>query len=367
MFTAKTLAAASAVAFFAAAPVPASAQNVLFMVDFSGSMNRQVDGRPMISVAKEIFRSTLREMPQPAKVGLMLYGHRRARDCKDIEIVAPVGRYPASALGGSIEDLQAKGETPIATSLMQAAGAFSGLKGEKNSVVLITDGKEECNGDPCSAASALAGAGLDVNVHVVGFRLTAEQKRDVACISELTGGTYHDAQNASGLKAALASVSQVVQVTPPPAPQAPVVAPKAERFNLISQKNGGEVLISGGPAWTGINDDLLKHLSMFRANEEVVFGFASDRTANIDTFAIYIPEKTSFNPKEMELFVGDEGPSGAFRSLGVINPLDARVRDGWQEFRLPPQTTGKFFKVKLVSGQGSMMYLYEMRLYGTLQ
>ena len=39
--------------------LPANAENVLFIIDFSGSMKRAVDGRPMIAIAKDVFRITL--------------------------------------------------------------------------------------------------------------------------------------------------------------------------------------------------------------------------------------------------------------------------------------------------------------------
>lgn len=362
------LSSLSVAACLAAFSLPAAAQNVLFTVDFSGSMNRPLDGRPMIAIAKEVFRNTLNEISPQAKVGLMLYGHRRAKDCRDIELVARIGQYPASSLAGAIDAVPAKGETPIATALMQAADAFSSFKGQKNSLVLITDGKEECNGDPCAAASALVQAGLDVKVHVVGFRLTAEQQRDISCISSLTGGRYFDAQDSSGLNSALASVRQVVmQAPPPPPPPAPVVQVQAkpDRVNLLSQKNGGEVLLSPQPAWQKINDDNLAQLYWFKEGEEVVFGFNGGSAAIFDTFAIYIPTQGTRNPKEIELSVGDDGPTGAFRSLGIVQPVNGRMRDGWQEFKTP-ETTGKFLKVKLVSSQGNSMELYEMRLFGAL-
>src|SRR3954453_2387156 len=74
-----------------AAPSTVSAQNVLFIVDFSGSMNQKVGDRPKIAIAKEVFRNTVSEMPSNARIGLMLYGHRRAGDCKDIELISDVG------------------------------------------------------------------------------------------------------------------------------------------------------------------------------------------------------------------------------------------------------------------------------------
>jgi von Willebrand factor type A domain/Sad1 / UNC-like C-terminal len=359
-----------AVLAFTFKPLPLSAQNVLFIVDFSGSMKRMVGGRPMITVAKEVFRNTLQDIPPSTKVALMLYGHRRAKDCRDIELVSRLGQQPALALADQIDKLEAKGETPIATSLLQAVGVFSGQKGEKNSVVLITDGKEECNGDPCAAASTLAAAGLDVNVHVVGFRLSEEQRQSVACISANTGGRYFDAQDASALKSALVSVREsVAQVAPSPVPPPAPPPPKQERLNLLATRNGGEIIVSPHERWTGSNDDRLDRVGSdpryaFKPGDEAAYGFRAGSAASLEAFAIYVPATSSSTPKEIELFAGDDGPGGPFRAIGVMTILNAKLRDGWQEFKLPAGTTAKYFKVRLVSSHGDGMEIYEFRLYG---
>src|SRR5262249_25052485 len=207
-------------------PTSSRAQNVLFIIDFSGSMNEKAGDRSKVDIAKEVFRNTVRELPPTTKVGLMLYGHRRAKDCRDIELVADLGKQSAQSLADRVDKTQAKGETPIAAALLQSVPVFLGREGQNNSIVLITDGREECNGDPCSAAELLGTVGLDVKAHVVGFRLTATQRAAVECISKISGGRYFDAQNAGALKSALAQVREtVVQAPPPPPPQTVVQAP----------------------------------------------------------------------------------------------------------------------------------------------
>ena len=46
--------------------------------------------------------------------------------------------------------IRAKGTTPIAKSLEEAAADFP-IDNSRNIVILITDGKEECGMDPCVA------------------------------------------------------------------------------------------------------------------------------------------------------------------------------------------------------------------------
>lgn len=72
--------------------------------------------------------------------------------------------------------------------------------------MLITDGKEECGGDPAATAADLVHRGLDIQVNVVGFGLADEKtKRDMEKIAEITGGAFFDAQDRETLLEALQS------------------------------------------------------------------------------------------------------------------------------------------------------------------
>ena len=200
-------------AAFAAGATPAHAEtNVLFIFDSSGSMKKKVDnGEARMTVAKRAMAQALKDMPAGVRVGLLLYGHRKAKDCTDIELKSPIGADDAAAIARIVGDLKPKGETPIAAALEQAIRSFAALKGQSNRVVLVTDGIEECGGDVCAAAQTVADAGLDLRVDVVGFTLTEKQAQTIRCIPEKTGGKYYEASNATGLTAAFNEVTQQVQ------------------------------------------------------------------------------------------------------------------------------------------------------------
>jgi hypothetical protein len=199
--------------------VPAQAEsNLLFIFDASGSMKKTIDsGETRLAVAKRAMQDALGRMPTDVRLGLLLYGHRRGKDCTDIELVSPIGADPAAALASRIAALDGKGETPIAESLRQAMRSFAPLEAQSNRVVLVTDGIEECGGDPCAAAAEVAAAGVNLKVDVIGFTLDEQQRRTVQCITEATGGTYYDAQDRQTLASAFTQVEQVVMAEPEPA------------------------------------------------------------------------------------------------------------------------------------------------------
>src|SRR5579885_1983927 len=97
----------------ALAPAATAATNVLFILDSSGSMWEKVDGTPKTVTAKRVLGETLGSLPADARVGLMTYGHRRKGDCRDIEILSPIGAESRAAIAKKVNALKPKGETPI--------------------------------------------------------------------------------------------------------------------------------------------------------------------------------------------------------------------------------------------------------------
>jgi len=342
---------------------PAVAQtNVLFVFDASGSMKRDAGaGENRMVVAKRAIGDTLRSMPASARLGLMVYGHRRSKDCADIELVSPIASEDAEALARYVGALDARGETPIAEALLRAGKSFAAFQGQSNRIVLVTDGIEECRGDPCAAARTLAGLGVDLKVDVVGFTLSDAQRKLIQCVPDITGGRYYDARDSGALRNALAQVRETV--AKPPAPP--------ERFNLLSPKNGGAVLVAPNDAWQAAADEKEAVVSPYalRTGQDGVFGFRDDRPAKFDTFAVLVSAAKGRNVKEVELLASDEGPTGQFRAIATCTFQNAKLlRSPYQECKFDP-VTARFLKVKIVSAHdgGNYFDIEEWRLFGELQ
>ncbi|MBN9009154.1 MAG: hypothetical protein J0H63_03140, partial [Rhizobiales bacterium] len=165
------------------------------------------------------------------ELGLMAYGHREKGSCDDIELMVPPAAETADAISLAADTLQPKGKTPLSAAVKLAAEDLKYTE-EKATVILITDGLETCDADPCALGTALKQSGIDLTVHVVGFGLTADEGKQVACLAENTGGEYFQASNATGLVEALTkTVAQVAEPAPPPEP-APAPAPAVSDKNL---------------------------------------------------------------------------------------------------------------------------------------
>lgn len=209
-----------------AAPT-AAAERVMVVLDGSGSMWGQIEGEAKISIARRVLSEVLGSVGDDIELGLMAYGHRREGDCSDIELIVPPGPGNGPAIGAAAEAISPLGKTPLTESVRQAAEALS-YADERATVILITDGIETCEADPCALADELAATGVDFRTHVVGFGLSPEEGRQVACLAERTGGLYLPADDAEGLQtvlsetvAAIAEAEQEpVEAMPEPAPEA---------------------------------------------------------------------------------------------------------------------------------------------------
>lgn len=198
-----------------------SSQGLVFILDCSGSMWGRVDGTPKIVIAKAILQDLVQDVPPDTAMGLMAYGHRKKGQCSDIEMVAPLGSTPQE-MSGVLQRLTARGMTPLSDSLVQAGALLTGRPGPAT-VVLISDGIETCDGDPCKTAGSIKEKGLEVVIHVVGFDVDENAAAQLACIAHAGGGRFFRADSVEELKTALGQVREsVVENKPLPEP------PKAE-------------------------------------------------------------------------------------------------------------------------------------------
>lgn len=186
----------------------ASQQPVVVVVtDFSGSMNEKdadSKGTTRIAAAKTAVKGLLAETPKDSRLGLVVYGARND-SCDDIQTLNKVGAFDAAALGKQVDGLQAKGNTPIGPALKHAAKELEGIEGPK-SMVLVSDGEPNCEPPPaCDVAKELAGQGIDLTVHTIGFKISgnAKAKETLRCIAEATGGSYTDVDDAGSLQEAM--------------------------------------------------------------------------------------------------------------------------------------------------------------------
>src|SRR3972149_8989896 len=199
--------------FFANFPQRAFAQErppdaIYIIFDASGSMwGKLPDKTTKIDVAKNALQDFVVGDFEGYELAFRVYGHRQKEDCSDSQLVITFGAAikVVSELRDFMKTVNPLGKTPITYSLREALKDFGDRRGE---IILITDGIETCEEDPCALVQEWKEKDVKIKVHVVGFGLDEKAKEAMKCISEAAGTEHHDASSASELREELTKIQE---------------------------------------------------------------------------------------------------------------------------------------------------------------
>jgi len=198
-------------AAYAATGNPGDASRMMLVLDASGSMAEPASGGgTKIAAAKSALGTVIDQLPDPAEVGLRVYGSQvysrtDPGACTDSELVVPPGTGNRDDLRAAVDSYEPYGETPIGHALREA-GDDLGSEGQR-SIVLVSDGEPTCPPDPCQVAAELAKKGVDVRVDVVGLDVDGPAEQALRCIADKGKGTYYDVTSAEELVQALQTLA----------------------------------------------------------------------------------------------------------------------------------------------------------------
>ena len=163
----------------------AAPSDILFVLDGSGSMWGQIQGEAKIATAKTTMVQLMDDVPTEARVGLMTYGTTSKTSCTDVSVLNTLGSS-RDDIKTSINGLKPLGKTPIQRSLIEGIAVLSKAEPSdvQKSLVLVSDGIETCDGDPCAVAASSQFVGVDMKIHVVGFNVDAEARAQLECIAD---------------------------------------------------------------------------------------------------------------------------------------------------------------------------------------
>lgn len=191
--------------------------DAMIVFDGSGSMaemgHNHID-EPRIFDARRAMQEVIPEIASERKLGLVIYGPGGADSCSGVDVrFAPI-ENASSRILNDVNAVEPEGETPLTEAVKRAAELLQ-EDGDGGVVVLVTDGKETCEGAPCQLAAKLAGEG--VTLHVIGFKVRGshfswettkandytDAEAPSRCLADRTGGVYVRAETLDELKAAL--------------------------------------------------------------------------------------------------------------------------------------------------------------------
>ena len=314
--------------FFASSNVRAEQQNIMVVLDASGSMWGQIDGVPKINIARQVMGNMLGNLSSKANIGVLTYGHRKKGDCSDIETIIPIGPVNQKQYMSVINALRPKGKTPITQAVRLAAEELRFTE-RKATVVLISDGLETCQADPCALAKDLEKLGVDFTVHVVGFDLKNQDTTSLQCLANETGGKYLAADDADELGSAL---DTVVAQTTEPEPQVvkepepvPVDEPTALKVDVL--------LAPGGQPLKSVYIYVIPEADGKNRKKAVSSGNVS-RTHKVKPGKYYIEAniKKAFGSTNFEVKSGQENRAEIILNAGLLH-VTAVAKEGGQPIK----------------------------------
>lgn len=189
-------------------------EDAMIVFDGSGSMAEMgfndID-EPRIFDARRAVAKAIPEISRNRRIGLLIYGPGGEDGCSGIDLRFPPVEDAAPRILNAVNTLQPAGETPLTAAVGQAAQALKDVSGG-GAIVLVTDGKETCGGQPCQLAAQFAGEAL--TIHVIGFKVRGsffswESQSDYGqaetvsrCLADRTGGLYLNTETVEELIAA---------------------------------------------------------------------------------------------------------------------------------------------------------------------
>lgn len=164
-----------------------------FVLDYSGSMTNVHTS--LKATATQLFSS----FTSGTKVGIRLVGVSRGffkTNCSNAtEQGLPIGIHSSSTFTSALSKYTAGGTTPLVKGLDEAIQIdFASFPASaKKKIIVLTDGAETCNGDPCAFAKTLARTHPNIVIDVIMFDSYASGKFE--CLASYTNGNYYNLTN----------------------------------------------------------------------------------------------------------------------------------------------------------------------------
>jgi len=225
------------------APRPAaelSLPTTIVVLDASSSMNAKIGSASKITAVRSELGQAVGTYGDRLSFGLVAFGHRKASNCADSQVLAKPGELTAETQGKLLDGIKPKGQAPVAAALSDAAKAAP-AQAAKLDIILIADGGDSCDADICATADSLKQKTHALRIHVIGFAAKPDELKPLSCVAGVTGGTFVTATNASELKQGFATVFDAINA--PVAPTAQAVA-----------TGGGDEAVPGVAVLSGPSD-----------------------------------------------------------------------------------------------------------------
>ena len=179
-----------------ASPDTAKETTTMVVVDMLGSMLQLLGSQRRYEIAKSLLSEVLPDVIEQSDVGLIAFGHQRENDCRDIELFSRQGGS-LGELRGYVDSLLPvnRAKTPLRDAVALAANQVP--VSEQGTIVVISDGEDNCGVDVCNLVPQLKDRNLPV--FLLGIDLDSPAVEKLQCLTRGTGGFLIETRSAAEL------------------------------------------------------------------------------------------------------------------------------------------------------------------------
>lgn len=183
--------------------------HLLILLDVSTSMGEAFEDSTKLEVAKRVLTELVDTFPSGIDIGLRTFG-----GCdEDSVLLLPIGPLDRTVMKARIQQIQLGGATAIQYALEQAKLDFTDISGARQ-ILLLSDGGEDCSGNPVAYVRQLIASGYALRINVIGYGVIAGDqatRQQLEELAKITGGTFVLAQTSQDLRAALQLSSPITR------------------------------------------------------------------------------------------------------------------------------------------------------------
>lgn len=197
-------------------------EEILIILDFSASMNKQLNDKTRARYVLLSLYSALSSLPKDTKIGLRVFGPdnnyksvmpndvHTFHDCNATYLIAPIKSNNIQNIKDRLSEYtQPFGQTPIELSLRRAIENDFLTSDSVKRIILVTDGTDTCGGNPCKYIKSVASKRKDIVINVISIADSKGNYGNLSCLSKSTNGSYQVVRSSDDLLSSLKTTLKV--------------------------------------------------------------------------------------------------------------------------------------------------------------
>lgn len=190
----------------------------LIILDQSASMLEFYNGKPKIEYAKQAVRNILQSMPDNESIGFRTVGvhpmvmfqlitQNPNALCEATMLHNEITANNKQNINNALSGIMPSGASPLQYTLQTAINNDFYIDTRNKHIILITDGYENCDGDPCMYIRREMLQRDDLKIDIVAIGVPPDEKGLLGCLSEATNGNFLDVETSNDIAPVVSKIT----------------------------------------------------------------------------------------------------------------------------------------------------------------